>query len=78
MTKKFRWEAPGQPTEKDFERDAAVRILIDTGLIAGVEDRGTADFSATSAEKAEKIRVLYDQLPVKLKEKIFGEEKQPE
>lgn len=75
MEKKFRWEAPGRPTEKDIERDAAVWILIDSGLIADMEDCGTADFSAISAEKAEKVRAIYDQLPKKLKNKIFDKEK---
>ena len=78
MEEKFVWEDRGQPTERDVEMDAALRRFLDMGYISGVTDHGTALFTAHATEKAEKIRAIYDQLPKKLKNKIFGEELQPE
>ena len=78
MEEKFVWEDRGQPTDKDIELDAALRIFLDMGYISKIVNQGTAHFSAIAAEKAEKIRVIYDQLPINLKNKIFDKATQLE
>ncbi len=62
-----------QPSDKDFERLAAIRELSDKGYIASLTESGVSDYCVNVSEKAEAVRAALDRIPKTLKKMVTDE-----
>jgi hypothetical protein len=57
-----RWEGDREPTEDDFRRMAAAKVLSEKGFVSGVADEGNGKYVLTASDEAEEVRKAYDSL----------------
>jgi hypothetical protein len=59
-----KWEGDHEPTEDDFRRMAAAKVLLEKGfLVAGGIDPAIGSYSLIATDEAMEVRKAYDSLP---------------
>lgn len=56
------WEGDREPTDDDFRRMAAAKVLLEKGFLTSVTDEGIGKFFLLASEEAMEIRKAYDSL----------------
>ena len=60
------WEGAVEPTEADFKRIAASRVLFTRGMVSQVQDAGGGKHMLCASGQAMAVRQAYDALPAEL------------
>jgi hypothetical protein len=57
-----KWEGEREPTNEDFRRMAAAKVLIEKGFLSSVTDEGVGRYTLVATDEAMAVRRAYESL----------------